>query len=158
MHVYLVQHGQAVSKEEDPDRPLSIKGREDVERLARHLATTGIRVTRVIHSGGKTRARQTGEILGVATGAGAPQAVDGINPKDPPDGMARELRTVVEDTLIAGHQPFMGNLVSRLLTGREDGMSTAYLPGGVVCLEKDEEGNWSLQWMLRPELLGGGAV
>jgi len=30
MRVYLVQHGEAVSKEENPDRPLSEKGAADV--------------------------------------------------------------------------------------------------------------------------------
>ena len=33
MRLYLVQHGEAVAKEVDPDRPLSEHGREDIVRL-----------------------------------------------------------------------------------------------------------------------------
>ncbi len=34
MQVYLVQHGLAKSKEEDPARPLTAAGRDEVERVA----------------------------------------------------------------------------------------------------------------------------
>ena len=44
MKLYLVQHGQAVSKEEDPERPLSEQGREDVRRVATRLGEAGVRV------------------------------------------------------------------------------------------------------------------
>ncbi len=152
MKVYLVQHGRAVSKEEDATRPLSDKGREDAERMAEHLARLGIHVERVIHSG-KARARQTAEILGAAMTVVSPQPVGGINPKDSPDGMAQELRAAAEDTLIVGHQPFMSALVSLLLTNGASAIRTAYVPGTVVCMDRDEEGDWSMQWMLRPELV-----
>ena len=41
MRVYLVQHGDAVPKEVDPDRPLSDTGRQDIERLAKFLNRIG---------------------------------------------------------------------------------------------------------------------
>ncbi len=34
MELYLVQHGEAKSKAEDPQRPLTQRGREDVARVA----------------------------------------------------------------------------------------------------------------------------
>ncbi len=43
MQVYLVQHGLAKSKEEDPERPLTAAGREEVERVARAAAAAGVR-------------------------------------------------------------------------------------------------------------------
>ena len=58
MTLYLVQHGAAVPEQEDPERPLSAQGAEDVERLAGLLAHLGVSVARVLHSG-KTRAAQT---------------------------------------------------------------------------------------------------
>jgi len=37
MRIYLTQHGPAVPKDVDPDRPLNEQGREDVRRLADFL-------------------------------------------------------------------------------------------------------------------------
>ena len=37
MRIYLTQHGLAVPKDVDPDRPLNEQGREDVRRLAELL-------------------------------------------------------------------------------------------------------------------------
>ena len=44
MRLWIVQHGDALAKGVDPNRPLSEKGRSDVERLASHLAGCGVRV------------------------------------------------------------------------------------------------------------------
>ena len=38
MYLYLVQHGAAVSKEIDPERPLSQEGRAEVRKVASYLA------------------------------------------------------------------------------------------------------------------------
>jgi phosphohistidine phosphatase len=56
MRLYLVQHGDAVSEQSDPERPLSVAGRRDVEAVARLLASNDIRAERVAHSG-KLRAQ-----------------------------------------------------------------------------------------------------
>ena len=58
MKLYLQQHGEAVSKDLDPERPLTGQGTEDVQRIARALKAAGVEITRAIHSG-KLRAQQT---------------------------------------------------------------------------------------------------
>ncbi len=63
MRLYLMQHGKARPKEEDPDRSLSDEGRAEVGRVAGFLAKTDVvRSLPILHSG-KTRARQTAEGL-----------------------------------------------------------------------------------------------
>lgn len=153
MKVYLVQHGDAVAKEVDPERPLSGRGRGDVARVAAFLASAGVGAARVIHSG-KTRARQTAEQLAerLAPG-GEAQALEGLNPKDSGERLSDEIAAAQGDLLVAGHQPFMGRFAARLLTGSEEGMSVDYRPGTVVCLERSENGVWRLGWMVRPDLL-----
>jgi len=37
MELYLVQHGEATSNTENPDRPLTARGRDDVQRVSRHI-------------------------------------------------------------------------------------------------------------------------
>jgi len=153
MRIYLTQHGEAVPKDVDPDRPLSEQGREDVRRLADFLGATGVRVGQVLHSG-KTRAEQTAAILAKALlPEGQPQAHAGLGPKDPLEKVSPEIAFWSCDTLIVGHLPYLGRLASLLLASDPDLQLLAFQPGSMACLEKDAEGQWVLAWMARPELL-----
>ncbi len=153
MKLYLLQHGEALAKDVDPDRPLSEQGQTDVAHLAALLATIGAQVERVLHSG-KTRARQSAEVLGRAMlKRGLAEAVSGIAPNDPTGPFTQAIATWREDTLVVGHLPFLARLVSRLLLNAEEPALVDYQPGSMVCLERDAEGSWRLAWMLRPELL-----
>ncbi len=153
MSLYLVQHGEALAKEVDAERPLSAAGRADVEGLGRLLAGRGVGVARVLHSG-KARARQTAEILAAALAPHvAVEASDGLAPNDAPAPFADRMAGSDQDTLVAGHLPFMARLVSHLVTGEADQPTVAYRPGSVVCLERAEDGSWQIAWMLRPELV-----
>jgi phosphohistidine phosphatase len=55
--------------------------------------------------------------------------------------------------LVVGHLPFMTKLVSHLLIEDEDKLITAWQPGSVVCLQRENGTHWQLNWMIRPELL-----
>ncbi len=154
MKLYLVQHGEALAKEVDADRPLSDRGRQDVELLARFLGGRGIRVSCVLHSG-KTRALQTADLLTAVVAPGvAAEPCAGLAPNDPTDTFAQMLPDWRDDTMIIGHLPFMERLVTRLVTGSDEGTTVAYRPGSLVCLEYDANDAWKIAWMLRPELVG----
>ena len=156
MSLWVVQHGDALAKDVDPDRPLSEKGRSDVERLAAHLARCGIRVARVDHSG-KTRARQTAEILATAVQAsGCAEAVANLEPLDPPGPFAANFASVPADLLIAGHMPFVGKLVSLLVATREDTALVEFVPGAAACLDRAADGTWRVVSLMSPELLSDG--
>ncbi len=152
MKLYLVQHGEACTKESDPKRPLTDKGLADIERLAAFLEQTGIRVERVIHSG-KLRAKQTAERLVKAIAPDIEPEISGlINPNDNPKVFDWQSESWDRDTLIIGHLPFLAKLVSHLIIDNEDKPITAFLPGTIVCLEHNTS-DWRLNWMIRPELL-----
>ena len=151
MRLYLVQHGEAKREEEDPARPLTDRGREEVERVSSYAAKIGVRVERILHSG-KLRARQTAEIM--AKHLKPPKGVeraDGLEPLADPKVWAERLRGVEGDLMLVGHLPHLSRLTSLLLTGREDVEPVAFRMGGIVCLERDEEGKWRMQWIVRPE-------
>jgi phosphohistidine phosphatase len=153
MKIYLVQHGEAVTKEVDPERPLTEQGKSDVQRIARALKDAGVEVKRVIHSG-KLRAQQTAEILAIEI---APklqlETNDLIKPNDNPVAFDLQIDSWNTDTMVVGHLPFLAKLVSHLVTGDDIQTLVAYQPGSVVCLELIEKDNWQINWMLRPELL-----
>ena len=156
MKLYLVQHGEAVSKQEDPERPLSEQGRQDVQAMARFIRHAGIKVARVWHSG-KRRAEQTAEILAqVVLPGGNAEVVEGINPNDPVSEFIADADVWEEDTLITGHLPFMSRLVSLLISGNTESEVVQYQPGSIVCLERAESDQWAIVWMLRPDMLAGG--
>lgn len=154
MRLYLAQHGEALSEDLDPARPLSAAGEKDVRDMAAFLAGRAVAVAQITHSG-KLRARQTAELL---AGAFAPRPAvaerSDLNPNDPPEDLARELAKWRDDAMLVGHLPFMGRLVALLVSGRPHEDTVAFSPGSVVCLEPAGAGRWSVAWMLRPELLG----
>ena len=153
MRLYLVQHGDALAKEVDPERPLSDKGHNDIAKVAAFLGRAGVCVSALLHSG-KKRAEQTAEQLGRAIGEGARfGAISGIDPLDSTGDVARRVGEWSEDTMVVGHQPFMGKLVSRLVGGDDISVTVSFRPGSVVCLESIEETGWAIAWMIRPELL-----
>lgn len=154
MRIYLAQHGLALPKEVDPDRPLSEQGRGDVGRLARLLEAAGVRVGQVLHSG-KVRAEQTAALLAEALlPGGQPQSRDGLDPNDPVEPLAAEIAAWTTDTLLVGHLPFLGRLASLLLVSDPERQVLALQPGALACLERDPAGQWMLAWMIRPEVTG----
>ena len=152
MRLYLVQHGEAVDKTVDPERPLSEQGREDVMAMAGRLSDAGVRVERVWHSG-KLRAAETAGLLAKAMfKSGGAEAISGISPNDDVVAFAQDADVWDQDTLVVGHLPFMGRLVAHLVMGNADAPLVAFRPGTVACLERDSHGGWLLLWMLRPGL------
>ncbi len=152
MKCYLIQHGDALAEDVDPDRALSAAGRADVERLAAFLGKTEPAIARVLHSG-KTRARQTAEILAAMVAPAVEvEAVSGIDPMDDVEAFARTLMTWNDNVMVVGHLPFHGKLVSRLVLGRPHSDLVSFLPGSMACLERADE-RWAIVAMVRPELL-----
>lgn len=83
MKLFLVQHGEAVSKEKDVQRPLSNKGRLEARNTATFLRRARLKVPLIWHSG-KTRALQTAEILAeVLCVEGNVMMKQGLAPLDP---------------------------------------------------------------------------
>lgn len=155
MNLYLVQHAEALSKEEDPDRRLSDKGKAAADRMANFLEKSGVSVSRVVHSG-KARARQTADILSAAVAKGKePEVGARLEPNDSVEPVARWLNEWDdEDIMIVGHLPFMERLLSFLVAGDSNAGVASFKPGSIARLDK-EEGGWTLSWMIRPELLKG---
>lgn len=153
MKLYLVQHGEAAKKEIDPDRPLTGRGVEDIDRLAAFLGRAGVQVERVLHSG-KRRAVQTAERLAGSVAAGVALETTGlVNPADNPKEFAWQNASWDKDMLVVSHLPFLAKLVSYLVGADEARSIVAFQPGTAVCLERSDDARWQINWMLRPELL-----
>ena len=139
MNIYLMQHGKPVSKEKDPDKPLSDRGRDEVEKIAGFFKKAEIQVETVFHSG-KTRARQTAEIMSSKIHPGKePQKREGLSPLDDVRAIAEEIKQGQKDFMIVGHLPHLGKLISLLITGSDSSQVVNFQQGGVVCLREGVE-------------------
>ena len=140
VQLYLVQHGQAQTKEEDAERPLTDQGVDDVAGVARHaVGGLGVGAARVVHSG-KTRARQTAEIWGGLLDADVDEA-DALAPNDDPSTWVGRLEAETEDLMVVGHLPHLGRLAALLLTGDADRAVIRFRPGGLIGFERVGAGN-----------------
>ncbi|GBE00867.1 MAG TPA: phosphohistidine phosphatase SixA [Nitrospirae bacterium] len=152
MCLYLVQHTEPKSKEEDPERPLSEKGLQEIRKVALHLSWLNIGVDRILHSG-KLRAKQTAEALSEElTPPEGLSGTDGLAPLNDPVIWAGRLKEMTGDIMLVGHLPHLEKLASLLLCGDRDKKIVTFRMGGVVCLKREDNGDWSLQWILTPEM------
>ena len=153
MKLYLIQHGEATTEAVDPSRPLTAKGRTDVEKIASFLKGAGVRPSAILHSG-KTRARQTAEIIAAQLGPDFQvKEREGLAANDPIRGLVKKISQMDENLMIIGHLPFLGRLASTLLAGSESKNVVAFRQGGGVCLKRNEEKTWQVAWMVTPDLL-----
>jgi phosphohistidine phosphatase len=152
MLVYLVRHGEALGEMEDPARPLSPRGKEQVKLLAELLkARFRLFPGHIFHSP-KTRAAQTAAIisrtLGLNTGL---DEKDDLTPMDDPGTWAQRLEEMDRDTMLVGHLPHLPRLASLLLLSDSGRDILNFSPGTVVCLERS--GGWRVKWMISPDAL-----
>lgn len=151
MNLYILQHGEAVPKEIDPERPLSEHGNRDIRILARHMQNMGVQLGNVFHSG-KLRAEQSARLIAETLSPEIqPVQTEGLNPNDDPAVIIGDIEQMNENILIASHMPFVSRLCSTLLTGTTDA-EFASIPGTLFCLEKADN-KWRLAYMLTPDFL-----
>ena len=151
MNLYILQHGEAVAKEIDAERPLSEQGIRDIRILALHMQNMGVQLGNVFHSG-KLRAQQSARLVAETISPGVqPVKTEGLNPNDDPTVIIEDIEQMDENILIASHMPFVSRLCSTLLTGTTDA-EFASMPGTLFCLEKADN-KWRLVYMLRPDFL-----
>ena len=171
MRLYLVRHGDATTPDENPKRPLSAKGRQDIERMASFLARGRVKPARFINSG-KLRAVETAAIFArTLNPAAIMEEESGLQPHDPVGGLVEAANAWAADAdsfsaapaaaggngsvMVVGHLPFMARAVSALV-GAGAGLEFAdFSTGAVACLEPDAGTRWRLVWFLSPQVLGG---
>ncbi len=157
MDVYLIQHGEAVSEERDPTRPLSEAGRAAVAKIANYLAPCGLRlidppIVEVRHSG-KLRAQQTADILAQALCPQVrPRAVDGLAPNDDPRRIQSELESRRDESaalMLVGHLPHLSRLAGLLLTGDAEKAPVRFANAAVLRLGF-RASSWTVDWYVTP--------
>jgi len=147
--IYFTQHGLAVDKSEDPERPLSADGITQTQAIANQLKSSSILVSHIFHSG-KLRAQQTANILATTLATPSPTQHHDLSPMDDCKKLITALNT--DYALYVGHLPHLHKVVSLLLTESEASQILQFKNSAIVCLNNDD-GHYSIRWYLTPELL-----
>lgn len=150
MKLYLMRHGEALSKKIDPECGLSETGQLQIEKVATHLVNKNCSFKRILHSN-KKRAKQTAEIMARIISPEVKLTLnEKITPNDEPHHIISEINGWNEDTLITSHLPFVPNLIS-LLTQQDVYLtSISFETATVVCLERKNDLNWAISWSTTP--------
>ena len=153
MPIYLVRHGEATPGQDDAARPLSDRGRSEIERLARLAAELALRPARIRHSG-LVRARQTAEILAThLTPPGGVEATVGLGPEEDPERSAVDCELAPDSLMLVGHLPHLSRLATRLLLGDPRRGLIRFGTGTIVALVKGD-GGFLVDWVVRPPMEG----
>lgn len=158
MEIYLMQHGDYLTKDEDPEESLSPEGVKKLKSISQALKRINIKVDQIITSP-KKRARETAEIVAHAVGSSSDKIIETsfVKPLTPPQETIEYLEQFahLNSLLIVGHLPSLTRITSLLLM---DGSQAVvhFERGGVVRIDVENLPTHAgqLRWYLTPELLG----
>ena len=154
MYLYLIQHGEAKSSEEDPERPLTDAGAANAKKTAAFFKKLKKKIDAIWHSDEK-RAMQTAEILAHVLGAKdcLEKLADGMAPKDDIAAIKKKIEKSDRDSIaLVGHLPHLSRLASDLLTGNQYREVVHFKNAGIVCLSNENE-YWQLEWIVIPDII-----
>jgi phosphohistidine phosphatase len=153
MKLYLVRHGESSTGVSDNERPLSEKGKTEIQGLANVLSPLRIQVSQIFHSE-KRRAEQTALILASAIKSYHPPELRlDLDPLASVAPIVNESYSWHDDIMLVGHMPFMGILAAKLVCGNENENVVNFTTGCIVCLEQIEQRRWVINWVINPKLL-----
>ncbi|HWA16092.1 MAG TPA: histidine phosphatase family protein [Gemmatimonadales bacterium] len=159
MKLLLIRHADAGERDgerwpDDRDRPITDKGERRQEKMAKRLRKLGFKPTLVLSSPWK-RAWQTAEITSRVMDCPAPVASDALAAAPSLTRLASAIgrRGAEEVVALVGHEPWMGELAARLLTGEPNGLNIAWAKSGVMLLDAAQvrPGEATLEMFLRPK-------
>lgn len=155
----LIRHAQADERgpkyPDDSLRPLVAKGHQQTAALAEVLNALALRPDRLFSSPYR-RAIQTAEPLTQCVASGALELLEGLAADDYSQLLAElEAQLADNDGTIAlvGHEPYLSELSSLLLTGNPNAVTIKFKKAALVVLEGPlEAGQMTLALMLPPRL------
>tara|TARA_B100000963_G_C22426145_1_gene579961 strand:- start:200 stop:682 length:483 start_codon:yes stop_codon:yes gene_type:complete len=149
--LYLVRHAHAADFQPDSKRPLSAKGKKQIERISSALQGKGLIEPSVIWHSPYLRAIETATLLheGLGLSVGL-ETVDGITPFDDPSKIAERIDSSTEDIMVVGHEPKLSSLTSLLLSGSQSFQCMIFPKTSILSLTRlkvsDQSTPWQIAW------------
>ncbi len=137
MELYLMQHGAALSEDEDPLRPLSAEGIVQIKASAAAMKKMGIAPELIVCSP-KKRSKQTAALLSEILNYPYSDIVESevLLPKSEPQQVLELLEGYLarRSVLLVGHLPSLGRIASALL-GDGSMIPVRFENGGICRLD-----------------------
>lgn len=159
LELYVLRHGIAVESgtpgfENDSDRPLTSEGESKMREIARGMRAMNESFDRVLSSP-HLRARQTAEIFADDPGLEI-EFTRLLEPQGNPERLIKAIAARADRSiLLVGHQPFLSQLISVLISGNLD--THIELKKGGLCKLTSESLTYgkcaTLNWLLVPKHL-----
>jgi phosphohistidine phosphatase len=153
MKVYLVHHADALSKEQDPQRHISPKGRDQSDRLGERFRALGVAPVRILHSD-KQWTIDTAVRIAAKLGLEDKTAKTAypINTGDPVEPFIAEIKEAKGDIMMAGHVDYLLRTASKLVCGDETRKVVEFKPGNgtAVCIEGSGN-DWAIAYAWRQD-------
>lgn len=158
MKIYCMRHGQVSDVVGGMGPALSDLGAREITNMAHFLKRQGVDFSHVLHSE-KTRAVQTADIMTTVVNPGlAMESNELLTVAEDVITMASDVEQWSDDTLLVGHLPMMQELVSMLCLRDPLRLSLSFIPGTIVCLERQQQQRWVIAWLLSPAIVGTAEV
>jgi len=157
MEIYLMQHGPALSKEQDPDEGLAPEGEARIHASGKALKRLGVSFDAILSSP-KKRSRQTAAIVAKEVGFSIEKIIETkkVKAMTPPEETVVALSELVgvSRVLVAGHLPSVAEVASFLLT-KGSKAAVQFEMGGCcrIDVEKLPTHEGRLRWYMVPEQL-----
>ena len=161
MNLFILRHGIAVEPgtagfAKDADRPLTPKGERKLWKIADAMEELEIRFDWILTSP-YLRARQTAEIVAEALDIRKRlELCEALTPGGSPTRLIETIqsqRPTPENILLVGHEPYLSELISMLISGSKNVFIT--MKKGAVCklvVDSLENGKCAtLEWLLTPK-------
>lgn len=160
MELFLIRHADAVPLsdgiKDDAERPLSEKGEQQAQMLAKGLQKRGVGLDQLVTSP-LLRARQTADIM-LKHWTGTPPELltcDALVPDAKPRQLRKYLRKLTGERIgLVGHLPHIAVFAGWLIGGKRTQVDFA--KAGVACIACGElaaRGLGTLQWLVTPAWL-----
>ena len=149
-----MQHGEAYSEDQDPERSLSPNGEEQIRSTGKALKKLGVDVDLMVSSP-KKRARQTAEIVAGQLGYSKEgiEVTETLEPLAPSEDLIAYLRRFGDRSkvLLAGHLPSLGKIAANLVSEKGD-VSVRFEMGGVCRIDAEALPTHAgdLRWVMPP--------
>lgn len=157
--LFVLRHGEAGNRmsvaEKDTERPLTLAGRKEIERISRSLKSIGLKPDRILTSPLR-RARETAEIAAEVLEVPRLEEWGELKPDGSRESLYRKLATVKGDheLVLVGHEPYLTAMIGEIIG----------TPGARLVLKKGGLGkvriasikprlSGELRWLLTPKMI-----
>lgn len=162
MNLFILRHGIAVDRDpqsfpDDARRPLTLKGEERMRQICEAMLALELSFDRILSSPYR-RASQTAELVAATLDKKkALEFRDELTPEGDAKALIRyvnQLEPPPENVLLVGHEPYLSELIARLISG-EPTAAIELKKGGLAKLEITAQLRFgscaTLAWLLTPK-------